>query len=615
MAIAKSSIFVADVTGPRGPAGSIYKGPIPNGSNINTWHTPAYEGSWTFSGSGAATLTGLPSGVVAGQLFVLPGLGGQFLTSYASSGSPEAFWFRGRTNLSGGFGSWQNLNSKETLKNRGLVPPGTNLNYWYLKERTGEWEINSTTNAQEVANLPVIAPGKLTNNAGGIATQIYQSYGLGGTAPGFWHRSIANVSTNAWSEWVNLYASGGSSGGGSSDTEQYALKHAFRLDEARKRLGYKLGTGGKAAIALQFDDYNGLFRDKVLPILREFDIPATMALAVNWVEGNVNHELNETVPWPTVQSWVLNDGVEPQSHSWTHSAASSTSQLKKEIIDSADHMEKQMPSVVIDGWSMPGTGVSSDPYGGYNGQSVKDFTETTAGKMLLSRYAFVGARKGGYLQPGGGQDIIGQSHGMSEVYTVAEFKAGVEEAIKGRYALATMHHPGWLDTSGYKTTAQLRECIQWLAAQRDAGRLVIVTRRALNVFDSTENARDNLLPGGFNGALNGWEGWSLNGAGNPSSSSSAVLSHSLTMLPIAWARGSIREYSAVVKASATSVVRLTVSGGATNATKDYTIPAGSWVEIRKFFAVPKVGGSSLTFNLSRVSGGTVEVQQINAYAA
>lgn len=614
MALATSTIHVAEVSGPRGPAGSIHKGAIPNGSNINTWYTPAYEGSWTFSGAGAATLSGLPSGVVAGQLFVLPGLGGQFLTSYASSGASEAFWFRGRTNLSGGFGPWQNLNSKETLKDRGLILPGVNLDYWYLEEKAGHWEINSTTTAQQVMNLPVVAPGKLTNNAGGIATQIYESYGINGTAPGFWHRAIASVTANTWSPWVNLYASGGGSGGG-SDTEQYALKHAFRLDEARKRLGYKIGTGGKAAIALQFDDYNGMFRDKVLPILREFDIPATMALAVNWVEGKVNHALAEAVPWPTVQSWVLNDGIEPQSHSWTHSVASSASQLKKEIIDSADHMEQQMSSVVIDGWSMPGTGAASDPYGGYNGKSVEDFTETTAGKMLLSRYAFVGAAKGGYLQPGGGQDIIGQSHGMSEVYTVGEFKAGVEEVIKGRYALATMHHPGWLDTAGYKTTAQLRECIQWLAEQRDAGRLIIVTRRALNVFDPSEDHRDNLLPGGFNGSLRGWAGWNLNAEGNPNSAGTTPLTNSLVMLPVAWSRGGTREFHAVVKATTSSVVRLTVSGGALNTTKDYTIPAGSWVEIRKFFTLPRVGGSTVEFKLERVSGGTVQVQQINAYAA
>lgn len=611
MAIAKSSVFVADVTGPRGPAGSIHKGSIPNGSNINTWYTPAFEGSWTFSGSGTATITGLPSGVVAGQLFVLPGLGGQFLTSYASTGSPEAFWFRGRTTLTGGFGSWQNMSAKNSIKQPGLILAGDNLDFWWVPEKSGFWECNSVATAQEILNLPVSMPGKLINFSDQIAAQIYMAYG-----GGYWFRILSSVSpSKVWTPWIDLTASGGGGGGGSSDTEQYALKHAVRLDEARKRLGYKFGTGGKAAIALQFDDYNGMFRDKVLPILQEFDIPATMALAVNWVEGRVSHALAENVPWPTVQSWVLNDGCEPQGHSWSHGVASSAASLKKEIIESADYMESKMPSVVIDGWSMPGTGVATDPYGGYNGQSIKDFTETTAGKMLLSRYAFVGARKGGYLQPGGGQDIIGQSHGMSEVYTVEQFKAGVEEAIQGKYALATMHHPGWLDTSGYKTTAQLRECIQWLAAQRDAGRLVIVTRRALNLFDPTVNARNNLLPGGFNGSLHGWSGWNLNASGNPATSGTGVLSYSLTMLPVAWSRGSIREFHAVVKATATTVVRLSVSGGATNATKNYTIPAGSWVEIRKFFAVPKVGGSELTFNLSRVSGGTLEVQQINAYAA
>lgn len=610
MAIAKSSIFVADVTGPRGPAGSIHKGGIPSGSNINTWYTPAYEGSWTFSGSSTATIVGLPTGVVAGQLFVLPGLGGQFLTTYASSGIPEAFWFRGLTNLSGGFGSWQNMSSKNSITQPGLILPGDNLDFWWVPEKSGFWECNSVVAAQEILNLPVEMPGKLINFSDQIAAQIYMSYG-----GGYWFRILSSVfPSKVWTPWIDLTASGGS--GGSPDTEQYALKHSFRLDEARKRLGYKLGTAGKAAIALQFDDYNAAFRDKVLPILQEFDIPATMALAVNWVEGKVTHPLNEAVPWSMVQSWVLNDGIEPQGHSWTHSVASSSTQLKKEIIDSADHMEKQMPSVVIDGWSMPGTGAASDPYGGYNGKSLEDFTETTAGKMLLSRYAFVGAAKGGYLQPGGGQDLIGQSHGLSEVYTVQQFKDGVEEAIKGKYALATMHHPGWLDTEGYKTTSQLRECIQWLAAQRDAGRLVIVTRRALNVFDPDSTYRQNLLTGSFAGALNGWSGWTLNGSGNPSTSTTTALIYNLDLLPVNWARGGTREFHAMVRAGSTANVRLTVSAGSTlNATKQYTLPANTWVDIRKFFTVPKVGQRTMTFTLERLTGGSVEVQQLNAFAA
>lgn len=606
-------VEAADLVGPIGPAGAINRGAIPANSNINTWRDQSKEGFWTFSGSGGASLTGLPSGVTSGSLLVMPGLGGHIVTSYDQA-EPAIYW-RGYTNLSSGLSSWQNLNSSRTVKNLGLIPAGTNLNFWHLDTTAGEYTVNSVTAAQEIVNWPTVKggtpqPGKLTNNPVGISTQMVQLYGGSGQAPALMFRAITSVTTKAWSEWIDLTAGGGGGGG-----DEVGLKHAVRVDTARKRLGYKIGTGGKAVVMLQFDDYNAVFGRKVLPILREFDLPATMALAVNWVEGNVTHPLNETVPWPTVQGWVLNDGIRAQGHSWTHSQASSSAQLRKEIVESADYMETNMPRVAIDGWSMPGTGVSTDPYGGYNGSSVEDFTETEAGKLLMSRYAFVSARKSGYFQPGGATDLIGQSHGVGETSTVAEFKAAVEDAIAGGYALATMHHPGFLDTEGYKTTAQLRECLRWLAEQRNLGRLMILTREAANVLDPSTSYRQDLLPGTFGGNLRGWSGWALNSAGNPSTANTTPLARTVDLTTIGWARGGTREFHATVRATTETVVQMGVTSSDLNATKRHTIPANTWVEIRSFFTVPLVGTSTLNLSISRVSGGTVQIHEANAYAA
>lgn len=591
-------VDIADLRGTQGPAGSFQKGVIPSGSNINNWASPQYEGAWTVSSTTSAGLvTGLPI-TAAGTLMNFPGIGSQFYMAY---GNPATFWFRGVNNVaSGSWGSWENLTEMRTLGRPGLMPEGTNLNYWYLDETAGEWAINSTTVAQTMYNLPVVAAGRLINRPDGISSQIFISYG---TDPGYWFRAITNVVTKAWGPWNRLNSGGGTGGGGA------ALEHQVRADTVRKSMGYKIGTGGKGVFMLRLDDYPQDLASKVLPVIRANHIPAYFACTVRWVE-----ELQST-PWSTIQSWCLNDGMQIWGHSWTHSAASSTGALKKEIIESADYFETNMPRVRVPGWVMPGTGISVDPYGGYNGKTDADFYGTEAGQMILSRYGIVNGARTGYLQPIGGGHPVGQSHQTMDSMTVAEFKAHVQAAIDDGRALSFMLHPGHLDGSGHMTTVQFRECMEWVAQERAGGRLLTLTGNASAVLDQDSNTRDNLLPGSFGGNLRGWTGWTLNGSGNPSSSGTATLTFGVDLNPVGWARGSTRELHAVVKATASSVIRVTVTSTDLNTTADYTIPANTWVDVRKYLSIPVTGSSTLTVNVQRVSGGTVEVQQANLYAA
>lgn len=591
-------VDIADLKGNQGPAGSFQKGTIPNSSNINGWNSSAYEGAWTVnSTNSAATITGLPV-AAAGTLMNFPGIGSQFYMAY---GSTPTFWFRGVNNVSSGaWGSWENLTELRTLGRPGLMPEGTNLNFWYLPETAGEWSINSTTTAQTMTNLPVVAAGRLINRPDGISSQIYISYG---TDPGMWFRAITNVVTKVWGPWSRLNSGGGSSGGGGA-----ALEHEVRADTVRKSMGYTLGTGGRGVFMLRLDDYPQDLASKVLPAIRAHHIPFYFAATVRWVE-----ELQAT-PWSTVQSWCLNDGGQIWGHSWTHSAASSTAGLKKEIIESADYFETNMPRVRIPGWVMPGTGISDGPYGGYNGKTDADFYATEAGQMILSRYGIVNAARTGWLQPAGGHPI-GQTHQTMDTLTVAEFKAYVQGAIDGGYALSFMLHPGNLDGTGYMTTAQFAECMAWIASERAGGRLMTLTGTASAVLDRDSNDRNNLLPGAFNGSTQGYTNWVLNGAGNMASSGTTALTRAIDLSPVGWARGSTREAHALVHATTESVGRLTITGTDVNATADFAIPANTWTEIRKYMSIPLTGSSTLTVSLTRISGGTVQAQQINLYAA
>lgn len=589
---------IADLTGKQGPAGSFQRGLIPTGSNINGWNSSAYEGAWVVnSTTAAATITGLPL-VAAGTLMNYPGIGSQFYMAY---GANPTLWFRGVNNVSSGsWGAWENLSSRATLKDPALVPDGTNLNNWYLETTAGEWAINSTTSAQTMSNLPVVAAGRLINRPHGISSQLYISYGAD---PGMWFRAVTNVVTKAWSPWSRLNSGGGSGSGGGA-----ALEHEVRADTVRKSMGYKIGTGGRGVFMLRLDDYPQDLATKVLPIVRANHIPFYFAATVRWVE-----ELQST-PWSTIQSWCLNDGGQIWGHSWSHSAAASTNALKKEIIESADYFEKQMPRVRIPGWVMPGTGIDDGPYGGYNGKTDEDFFKSEAGQMILSRYGIVNAARTGKLQPMGGQPI-GQSHDTMDQWTVAVFKANVQAAIDGGYALSVMLHPGNLDGTGYMTTAQFQECMEWVAQERAGGRLMTLTGTASAVLDRDSNDRNNLLPGAFNGNAKGWSGWILNSAGNMSSSGTTPLTTTIDLSPAGWARGSTREIHALVHATTASVVRLTATSSDLNATTEYSIPANTWTEIRKYITVPLTGIGTLNVSLTRVSGGVVQAQQINLYAA
>lgn len=590
---------IADLTGRQGPAGSFQRGVIPNGSNINGWNSSSFEGAWVVNSTTAAgTITGLPLSA-AGTLMNFPGIGSQFYMAY---GANPTLWFRGVNNVaSGSWGAWENLSSRATLKTPALIPEGTNLDFWYLDETAGEWAVNSTALAQTMSNLPVVAAGRLINRPYGISSQIYISYGAD---PGMWFRAITNTVTKSWSAWSRL----NSGGGGSSSGGGVALEHEVRADTVRKSMGYKIGTGGRGVFMLRLDDYPQDLATKVLPIIRANHIPFYFAATVRWVE-----ELQAT-PWSTIQSWCLNDGGQMWGHSWSHSAASSTAALKKEIIESADYFEKQMPRVRIPGWVMPGTGITDGPYGGYNGKTDADFFNTEAGQMILSRYGIVNAARGGKLQPMGGHPV-GQSHDTMDHWTVADFKTNVQAAIDGGYALSVMLHPGNLDSPGYMTTAQFRQCMEWVAQERTGGRLMTLTGTASAVLDRDSNDRNNLLPGAFNGAARGWSGWALNAAGNMASSGATPMTATVDLNAVGWARGSTREFHALVRATTASVVRMNVTGSDLNATAEYTIPANTWTEIRKYITVPLTGASPLSVSLTRVSGGVVESQQINLYAA
>lgn len=592
---------LASLKGEKGDPVGWERGEIPFGTNINTWHTSDYDGSWVVGSNGRAeTIIGAPVKVPF-QLLKLPGTGHQIVTSYTEGNDEPSLYFRGITSITGKlWSSWERLNSLGSDSNPRLLPSGTNINFYHALKRGYTYEINSQAVADTITGLPGAGrPGVLKD----IKSTGFQTYMEYGASPTYWFRGITSVTTKAWGEWQAL------NGGGGSSKADTATPHLVRADMARKRLGYKIGTGGRGVILLRFDDYPQDFLTKVLPELRANNLPAYWACTVRHVETE------QPTPWATVQAWALNDGVQNWGHSWTHSAASTPAALQKEIVESADYFETNMPAVRIDGWVMPGTG-ADNPYGGYNGVTDADFYDTEAGRLILSRYGIVNAARGGALQPAGGHPI-GQSHLTFERWTLAQFKDEVTAAAKAGAALSLMAHPQNIGLAGYMSTADFKAAMSWLAAERDAGRVMTLTGNASAVLDPDSNYRHNLLPGTFKGGLQGWSGtgWTVSNGLLVGPNTTDPVTYAIPTGPVAWARGGTRELHAVVSATASTVIKVEVTGGALSTTKTYTIPAGDWVDVRNFFTIPYTGASTVTVKVSRVSGGVPRFHQINAYAA
>lgn len=444
------------------------------------------------------------------------------------------------------------------------------------KDDAGEYVVASVDAAKGITGWPENQPGYLVNRTGGIPTQEVITYTSEG--PRLWWREW-RPGPQSWSDWIEP-------GKKEEVREDVALEHKIRADIAAKRHGYTVPTNGRGVVMLRFDDYPQDFIKKILPVLRKYDLPAYWACTIRHVEQE------QPTDWAVVQDWFLKDGVRIWNHSKTHSNSTTPEDIFDNIVGAADYFESKMPQVVIDGWVQPGTGTST-PYIDFNPNSHQAYWDTFAGRLIMQRHGIVNGGTGGYMQPMGGE-ALAQSHFTYEAVTADDFKNQVKSAQAGSYALSMMAHPKFLGTAGYMSTADFEMCMAWLASERDAGRLMVLTGDVKPALTPGGGRRNDLLPEFSTGAL--------------ADSKSA----SLDTTPVWWAGGGVREFQATVTVSAQTVIELEVTGAPAKK-KRYTLPAGTHT-IRTFFGMPK-GFTTLNFWVRRISGGAATLNAAHVYAA
>lgn len=575
------------------------KGELPISTNVNNMYNAADAGAWKISSAPSGrSITGLPAGEDAPGVFIVdPGIGFQTYRTYSTG----KFYVRSMLSVtSHTWTAWRDMNV-DAMPRKGNLANGTDLNAYYTTTHEGMWNVTSTTSAGTMLNLPEARVGKVVvyNMAGGsIAGQWYMTY-----AGGLWYRTVTNLTGPVWGSWTNLTATAPV-----PVVSEPGLKHTVRANTAKATSGGPVGTGGKPFIVLRFDDWHTEFGTNVAPVLRDNNLPCIMACTNDMVTSSVGYS--------QIQSWHVNDGFQVVGHGYSHGPASTDSQLVHEIIESADTFETNMTAVKIHNWTMPGTGVTP-PYGGYTDSNEDAFYNTTAGKLIMSRYGIVSGARGGWLAPQGA-NLIGQGHTTFEASTVTQFQDVVNSAKKGPYSLTLMAHPGNLGQSGYMSLADFATCMAWLAAERDAGNLIVGCTSSIPALDPNHTNRHNLLTGPFD-SLTGWfgTGWTATGGIATSPATTATLSTTARWDACPAVKSGAREVVVRVRSTAANSVkvRLTTTSGVLTTEKTFTVPGDSaWHDLRKFFCVPLGTDVGASIFINSTTGVTFDVQRADMFA-
>lgn len=276
-------------------------------------------------------------------------------------------------------------------------------------------------------------------------------------------------------------------------------QHLMREVDLRRRIG-RVSTGNKAAVALIFDHGTKAFETKVLPLLRKYNMRATLALNSRMMDANLPIYEAEVNDWGIVAAWQK-VGIEFANHTGSHENASGYQQIKDEIIGGREILEASLNGagtagngVYVDSFVQPGTrrttipgGDGANAFDGFaDGLGVDKYFTTTAGRLIIDGHACVSGAIPHYGQvyPLDGQIQIGSNGRWIDngADGIASVNAMLADAVARKGRCIIRSHPQYVDlSSSYINVAQMDDFLQSLAARRDAGELVILPFREWNI--------------------------------------------------------------------------------------------------------------------------------------
>jgi peptidoglycan/xylan/chitin deacetylase (PgdA/CDA1 family) len=470
-------VYVANIRGargPQGPAGTGFKGTLPNNTDVNTLTKQTDSGFWHLSANN--TYTGLPAGFSgAGQIEVSvtgASSGEHRLVRY---GFPETY----RRSIKNYFSTPKTFTDWELEKDRIIdVPSGANLDDY---RTTGRYMVQNTTIATSLTGgWPTQIPRgpvyfEVEATVAGIVFQQMYSYGASHTALS--RATVALTPTPyPFGGWKDLGAASSS-----TDPSNAGLANAVRLDDfSFRRGGSKKLPFGAGAVALRFDHGLNNFNTEARPLLEARNLKYLLALnSRGWSTAE-----NDTVTAAMVDAWVAGGLCKIGNHGAHHNDCTTLAALQDCIVTGLAELKAQLPSASIDGWFVPGVGGTN--YNGFNGgQTPEAFYNTDAGRLILENHAVSsGAFPNTAQRVLDGRPRQGMGHFTMDTSTVAAITAQIDAAITNKTGLQLMCHPSLLNTAGNITTANLTTVLDYLVTKQTAGDLVVLDPYELLLADA-----------------------------------------------------------------------------------------------------------------------------------
>ena len=302
---------------------------------------------------------------------------------------------------------------------------------------------------------------------------------------------VRSYTGGAWGVWAPI---GGGGGDLTALTDRVAAlesstvavsgghEHLMRETDMRQRLG-RITTGGKAAVCLIFDHGTEKFESIVLPLLRQHQMRATLALNAGMFDAGYMHAAtNGTATWDTIKAWATGDGIEIANHTATHRGATGPDAMRAEIIGGREGLEAAL-GLPVDSFVQIGVPSGDPDYDTFGiGSSPSAYYSTVAGRMILDAHACVAGSIPHARQTYGldGQIPLGVNGRWLDAGTpeaMASVWDRIDGAVQRTERTIIRLHPSAIDLPNSITTAALTEFIAQLAARRDAGDLVVLPFR------------------------------------------------------------------------------------------------------------------------------------------
>lgn len=597
------------------------RGVLPNGTDLNTLAGVANAGLWSVN-TPAAVATMLNAPAIPGNLpYSLEvraqsnGISSQILIPYSTGFN---IWTRAASNAAGtAWGAWKKLafDDGSALAIKPALASGADIN---TVVTSGEYPANTATVSGTLVNAASPNPGlyRVRATTNGIVSQEFHEYGTGKR----FSRITLSIQGGTFTPWDQEYSVRHPPAGGQNvPRNDLGIRSRTLRDSFIKSRGGSIGTSGRPVVSIKYDhDLNALF-ETVVPLHDLHNIPGSVSVMGGMFTDANGVARNDKHTWADVQALALNKGWEVMNHFWSHRDVQTDADLLHEIVDPLAVYKEQMPKVAVVGATLPGPATLAGyttQYGGFgNGATVEAWADTYAGQLLQGYHGYAMGYMPGLYRTLDGQPTVGLGHYTLDSVTDAATAIQVIESAKSFGAgVSFMVHPSLIGAEGKITPAVLNELLAYMAAERDAGRIEVMTAAGLTLADSRHGSRFNVVPNGdFRSGLVGWSattGWSVEGGKVLGDASAGVMSRSQSITALGQFYGTQCEMSALFTAGASDVVvRVQVEDATApdsmRSIREETIPAGTTKRVRTFATVPAAGTTALRFHVGRVSGGTV----------